>query len=134
MTLRRFPILISACVAVSLLFACGGGDADPEESAPQVSAAAMAEAEQYFTTTCTVCHGTIGKGDGPGSRGLEPQPRDFTEPTWQASVDNAYLSEIIVRGGAAVGRSPVMPGNPVLKSKPEVVQGLVAKIRSLEGK
>lgn len=34
-------------------------------------------------------------------------------------------------GGAAVGRSPSMPGNPDLMSKPEVVAALVAHVRSL---
>jgi hypothetical protein len=34
-------------------------------------------------------------------------------------------------GGAAVGRSPTMPGNPDLMSKPEVVRALVAHVRGL---
>jgi mono/diheme cytochrome c family protein len=34
--------------------------------------------KNIFETTCTVCHGKDGKGDGPASTGLIPSPRNFT--------------------------------------------------------
>ena len=124
-------LLLTSSAALALCLSCGGGDASDE--GPAVSEAAMAEAVAYFDTVCTVCHGAVGKGDGPGSAGLEPQPRDLSDKAWQDSVDEQYIYDIIIRGGAAVGRSPVMPANPQLKSKPEVVHGLVKKVRSLQG-
>ena len=61
---------------------------------------------------------------------LNPKPRAFGDKAWQASVDDTYLAKIIVEGGAAVGKSALMPPNADLKDKPEVVKGLVAKVRS----
>ncbi len=31
-----------------------------------------------FTRTCATCHGVTGVGDGPGGKGLNPPPRNFT--------------------------------------------------------
>ncbi|MBS1150668.1 MAG: hypothetical protein H6Q89_2366 [Myxococcaceae bacterium] len=95
---------------------------------------AIAEAEQIFQTRCTVCHGPLGKGDGPGSLGLDPKPRNFTDPKWQAEVTDEYLEKIILYGGLAVGRSAAMPPNSDLAAKPEVIAGIRAHVRSLRGK
>jgi len=91
----------------------------------------VAEASEIFTNRCTVCHGEKGKGDGPGSAALDPKPRDFTSSDWQKEVTDDHLKKIIVYGGAAVGKSPTMPANPDLDSKPEVVAELVKIIRGL---
>jgi mono/diheme cytochrome c family protein len=100
-------------------------------AAPAVDAAARDEARQIFATRCFTCHGPEGAGDGPGSVGLTPPPRNFQDSAWQASVSDEHLSQIIVYGGAAVGKSPMMPGNPDLSGKPAVVAALVEHIRSL---
>ena len=112
---------------------CGGNDA---ASAPagDPSASAVVEAEQIFATRCLPCHGSQGRGDGPGSAGLAPRPRDFTNPQWQASVTDERIEKIIQYGGSAVGLSPVMPPNPDLATRIEVVQALRAHVRSLAGK
>jgi mono/diheme cytochrome c family protein len=34
-----------------------------------------------YARTCAACHGAEGRGDGPGSKGLNPKPRNFTEPS-----------------------------------------------------
>jgi len=132
-------------VALALLLGCGGeetgGAASPPPArgtqtaarapaAPQLSAAA--EAAQLFTTRCVTCHGVKGAGDGPGSASLTPPPRNFQDPAWQAEVDDAHIANIIQFGGAAVGRSLTMPGNPDLTGKPEVVEALVVLIRNLK--
>lgn len=95
----------------------------------QVSEAAMAEAKQTFDTVCATCHGTSGKGDGPASAGFPVKPRDYTDPAWQKSISDEDLRKVIVQGGPAIGKSPLMPGNPQLADKPEVVDGLVKLIR-----
>jgi mono/diheme cytochrome c family protein len=94
-------------------------------------AAASAEADQIFATRCTTCHGPLGAGDGPGSAALTPKPRDFRDAAWQDSVSDEHIEKIVMYGGAAVGRSPSMPGNPDLMSKPDVVRALVAHVRGL---
>jgi len=102
----------------------------PQAAAP-TSGAAQAEADGIFSTRCAVCHGPEGAGDGPGSTGLVPSPRDLGDPAWQRSVSDEHIEKIIVYGGAAVGRSPTMPGNPDLMAKPEVVAALREHIRGL---
>lgn len=131
-------------VALALLLGCGGeesGSAAPPPAAAAQSAArapaapqqsAAAEAAQLFATRCVTCHGAKGAGDGPGSASLTPPPRNFQDPAWQAEVSDAHIANIIQFGGAAVGRSVTMPGNPDLTAKPEVVEALVVLIRNLK--
>ncbi len=86
-------------------------------------------AKSLFRSRCSVCHGQSGHGDGPGGAVLTPKPRVFADATWQASVKDEQLREIIVKGGAAVGKSPGMPSNPDLAAKPEVVAELIKLVR-----
>jgi hypothetical protein len=88
------------------------------------------EADTRFSLLCATCHGERGKGDGPGAIALNPKPRDYTDATWQKSVTDEELRKIIVQGGQAVGKSPLMPPNPDLQDKPGVVEALVQKVRS----
>jgi cytochrome c551/c552 len=89
-----------------------------------------AQAETIFKTRCSTCHGMEGKGNGPASITLNPKPRNYTDVAWQKSVTDAHILEIIVKGGAAVGKSALMPPNPDLADKPEVVTALMHKVRS----
>jgi mono/diheme cytochrome c family protein len=100
----------------------GGGDTENPAS------------RNIFNTRCSTCHGADGKGHGPASITLNPKPRNYTDVAWQKSVTDDHLREIIVKGGAAVGKSPLMPPNPDLENKPDVVNGLVAIVRSFSGK
>jgi mono/diheme cytochrome c family protein len=109
----------------------GDDDADEAEETGEAGEEAREQAQQIFATRCVTCHGAAGAGDGPGSAALTPKPRNFQDPAWQASVTDDHLAKIIQYGGAAVGKSPAMPGNPDLMSKPEIVQALVAHVRSL---
>jgi mono/diheme cytochrome c family protein len=147
--MRSSGLLI--CLFLAGALACGEAErpaptaaSAPEASAPEAPAApapaepaaapggaALAEAEQIFATRCVTCHGAQGAGDGPGSAALDPKPRDFQDPSWQASVTDEHLEKIVMYGGAAVGKSPTMPGNPDLMAKPEVVKALVAHVRGL---
>lgn len=94
--------------------------------------AAHMEAKDLFKKKCLVCHGESGQGDGPGAAALDPKPRNFTDADWQKGVTDEQLSKTIIGGGAAVGKSAIMPGNPELKAKPEVVKELVAIIRGFK--
>jgi len=138
---------LGTIVFVCLLLGCGDqGAGDGAESQPAPGAAvekpaasgpsvadARARAEEIFSTRCTTCHGPTGAGDGPGSKGLNPPPRNFHDAEWQTSVSDDHIRKIIQYGGAAVGRSPAMPGNPDLIAKPEVLDALVRHVRSLGG-
>src|SRR5262245_59023947 len=89
----------------------------PEPEAPDPAA----DARALFRLRCATCHGPEGRGDGPGGAVLTPKPRNFTDSVWQDGVKDEQISEIIVKGGAAVGKSPGMAPNPDLEKKPEVV-------------
>ena len=88
------------------------------------------EARSIVTSRCVMCHGSDGNGAGPSGATLNPKPRDFTNKEWQKATSDAQLKLAIVKGGAAVGKSPLMPPNPDLEGKPEVVAQLVAAIRA----
>lgn len=60
---------------------------------------------------------------------VRPRPRRLTDRVWQANVTNARLRLVLIRGGGAVNKSPVMPAYPELAQQPEILDGLVAIIR-----
>jgi hypothetical protein len=92
----------------------------------------MTEAHDIFRTRCAACHGAEGRGDGPAARSLPVKPVDFADRSWQMKVTDSYVRTVIVKGGAAVGKSPLMTANPDLESKRGVVEGLVRIIRSVK--
>lgn len=99
----------------------GGGDTAINE-----------QAQSMFATVCATCHGTEGMGNGPAAETLKPKPRNYTDAAWQASVTDDELRRTILKGGQAVGKSPMMPGNPQLEGQPEVLDGLVKIIRNFK--
>ena len=129
--LARFSrFTVSALLVMPLL--CGAGCNKSSATADDViSPEAKKEAEELFSTRCMTCHGPQGHGDGPASAGLTPKPRNFSDKAWQASASNAHIENIIQYGGVAVGKSPAMPPNPDLVSKPAVIKALRAHIRNL---
>ena len=107
-----------------------GSTGNAGATAPGTSSAeATAKAKEIFATRCTPCHGPTGLGDGAASASLNPRPRNFHDAAWQTSVTDQHIETIIKVGGAGVGKSPAMPGNPDLND-PAVIQGLRALIRS----
>ena len=129
-------------IAILVLSACGKNSDPPPpssgspgakpESGPRrtpPAAGGGSQAEQMFATVCATCHGMDGSGRGPAAEALNPKPRDYTDPAWQASITDDQLKETILKGGQGVGKSPMMPGQPQLKDQPEVLDGLVRIIR-----
>lgn len=109
-----------------------GGSTDKGGSTQTTAAAGKADmnaAREVFNSRCSACHGTSGKGDGPGAAALNPKPRNYTDKAWQSTVTDEQIKKTIIYGGAAVGKSPIMPSSPDLDSKPEVVEGLVKIVR-----
>ena len=131
-------------LAIAFLFvsACGKGSEPPPPTSgspnaqkesgpgrPHSGGAEPSQAELMFGTLCATCHGADGTGNGPAAASLNPKPRNYTDPAWQASVTDEQLKDTILKGGAGVGKSPMMPGHPQLKDHPEVLDGLVQIIR-----
>lgn len=125
------PKIVLAGFALFALTATSACNKSGGSSVPAISPAAKQEAAEIFSSRCTVCHGAQGAGDGPGSAGLTPKPRNFQDKAWQGTVKDDYLANIIKNGGGAVGKSPAMPPNPDLAEKTEVVNALVAHVRGL---
>jgi mono/diheme cytochrome c family protein len=100
-------------------------------AAEQIPPAAMKEADEIYKGRCTMCHGPSGKGDGPAGAALSPKPRDLGDPAWQRSVTDEHIEKIIQSGGPAVGKSPLMPANPDLNAKPDVIKALRVIVRNL---
>ena len=109
----------------------GSPNAKPESGPgrPRSAGGTPLQAEQMFATVCVTCHGADGSGKGPAAEALNPKPRNYTDPQWQASVTDDEIKDIILKGGQGVGKSPMMPGQPQLKDQPEVLDGLVRIIR-----
>lgn len=106
------------------------GVAEPGVAADQeLPAEAHRTAAGIYSARCSGCHGAGGKGDGAMAAALSPKPRDLTTAEWQQSVTDEYIETIILKGGTAVGKSMMMPGNPDLANKPEVVEALRVLVR-----
>lgn len=108
-----------------------GPKGQPARSPPSGGTAMSGDerAAALFGQLCQTCHGANGEGNGPVAASLPVKPRNYTDAAWQASVTDDQIKEIIVKGGAAVGKSPMMPGNPNLASDPDELAGLVKIIR-----
>ncbi len=110
----------------------GGNTAGPDTSVTAsvtITDASRQQAQQIFSTRCSVCHGLTGHGDGPGALALDPKPRNYHDTAWQDSVTDKEIETAILYGGAAVGRSAAMVPNPDLASKPDVVAALREIVR-----
>lgn len=60
----------------------------------KIEATLQKKGETIFKTSCAVCHGNTGEGDGPAGIALNPRPKDFTRRLFKP----AYLKEILLQG------------------------------------
>lgn len=83
-----------------------------------------------YAKYCVSCHGSAGKGDGPAAAALNPKPRDLTDKAYMTGLNDQYLFDITQKGGAAVGKSPLMPpwGQAL---KDQDIRDVVAHIKGL---
>lgn len=98
-----------------------------------VLALAQGNAEKgkaIFAQNCASCHGPTGKGDAPAAAALNPKPKDLTDKAYMAGLKDQYLFDLVKKGGAAVGKSPLIPpfGS---KLKDGDIRDVIAFIRSL---
>jgi mono/diheme cytochrome c family protein len=132
--MRVVPILFAFLVAAGCSKPSKAPETDETAGSGGTSAATtpdLAKAKEIFTQRCVACHGPNGHGDGPASATLNPKPRRFADPDWQKEVTDEYIEKIVKFGGAAVGKSPAMPGNPDLND-PNVVAGLRTIVRGFK--
>ncbi len=90
-----------------------------------------ADTGQIFKFYCAQCHGLTGKGDGPNvTKGFPVSPRDFTNAKEMNKLSDADMKNVILDGGPAASKSPMMPPWSKTLSDAEV-DGLVKHLRGL---
>ena len=88
------------------------------------------QGKRTYRENCTPCHGQSGKGDGEGARSLPVRPADHTDRALMALRSDAFLHDVIAKGGSAMGLSSFMPAWQGIFSEAEI-DDLVAYIRTL---
>ena len=89
----------------------------------------MEAGKQLYQQRCSVCHGPDGKSNTPTAQALTPKPRDHTNGAYMNALSNEHLAKVISKGGAAVGKSPLMP--PQADLNDQQIQDLIVFLRSL---
>ncbi|HTX52693.1 MAG TPA: c-type cytochrome [Candidatus Baltobacteraceae bacterium] len=125
----RTRLLVSALIVagIAVVVVLGSQALLQRELAPQPGAPA---ARLLWEHHCTVCHGSAGKGDGPGAKVTGQHIEDFTNPQALRGVTDQFLFEIIQKGGSQFGRSSAMPAWG-MQLRDEQIRSLVTYIRSL---
>jgi mono/diheme cytochrome c family protein len=96
---------------------------------PEIPGSAIAGRETYVLR-CQGCHGTSGRGNGPGAEILELRPADFTQDTLLAARNFEAAFQKIRNGGTLHGSS--MPAWGIMLSDGDVWD-LVSYIGSFQG-
>lgn len=67
-----------------------------------------------YQNLCVTCHGMDGLGDGPVAASLPPEmkPANLQTGKYKFATNDAKMKELLQKGGAAVGLSPLMSGAP----------------------
>ena len=82
---------------------------------------APALVEIAWRNQCASCHGPAGKGDGP--QGPMFKAADLSNPEWQGKVKDEDIAASITNGKGRM---------PKFELPPDVVKGLVARVRSFK--
>ena len=128
--------LVCAVLFLAVLGGCtrrpaparAAASASPPPAVPSYELRLGKQAFQYY---CQSCHGETGAGDGFNAFNLDPRPRDLSDPAFQRKKTDAELSDAILRGGAGVGLSALMPPWGRTLSRAEV-ERLVLYLRTLK--
>jgi mono/diheme cytochrome c family protein len=115
-------VMITLAATLGALEGCGGGSKSGEStntsgtapvettvtSPPPASTAPTGDAlsgdlgTRVFAQRCALCHGPDGHGDGPGSKALNPKPRNFHDTAYMSTRTDAQLLEVIHNGKGAM--------------------------------
>jgi mono/diheme cytochrome c family protein len=85
---QRLPVLAGAAffavvglgasgLSVSAAYQRSAAVAQPVNNPVPSSPASLARGQQIYASSCLVCHGVEGRGDGPAGRALRPPPADL---------------------------------------------------------
>ncbi|HUJ79205.1 MAG TPA: cytochrome c [Nitrospiria bacterium] len=89
-----------------------------------VFAADAAKGKVLYDRHCAICHGAVGKGNGPASAMMNPKPADFTGEKVKKESDTQLLNAI----------ESGVPGTPMAAWKgtlsPEQMQDVLDYIRA----
>ena len=80
-------------------------DAAAVENPVQATEESIQAGTELFATTCAVCHGESGAGDGAAAAGLDPKPANLAESHVQDNTDGA-LFWIISKGREGTAMPP----------------------------
>jgi mono/diheme cytochrome c family protein len=94
--------LIVLVALVSALWSGAGAVTTPP-------ARSVVTGRQLYVTHCAVCHGDGGRGDGPSAASFASKPSDLTDGRLMNGLPDAFIVNIVLRGGPAEGLSPAMP-------------------------
>lgn len=74
----------------------GQVDGETKEVFPGVDQVTVAT----WSSKCVMCHGRVGRGDGPQARmyGPKEKPKDLTEPAWHAAIQDEQIAATIRNG------------------------------------
>ena len=123
----RLALVAFAAIGATLALSqgCGGSGSkpasEPESTTPAPSApaastpaettgtaaSATTEADlgaQVFAKRCVLCHGPDGHGNGPGAKGLKPQPRNFHDVAYMSTRPDSSLLRVIHQGKGPMPR------------------------------
>jgi mono/diheme cytochrome c family protein len=90
----------------------------------------LPQGQELYTTMCSTCHGTYGRGDGPALQYLDVHPPDFTEPTFFGDRSD----DAVVKGLLEKGKHPETAHSPMVMAgvvKESALRDAVHYARSL---
>lgn len=142
MKLRNVTMVVAAVAASFTLVAATAMAKERDPLKPRAPESARAEKnptpatpesiekgkELFEELGCNGCHGDNGTGDGPAAAGLEPSPRNFTNPAWQDVRKDGELKYTDFKGSPGTA----MIANEAMYDDPNDVWDVINYIRSLK--
>jgi len=125
--MSRLGAILPVCCLLAALVGTPPARAAEEAASP---------GKETYAQLCINCHGSLGKGDGPGAVEAYPIPRDFSFGEFKFDADSdgetgtdADLTLVIRDGAGVYGGSPLMaPWGHLSESQ---IADLVTYVRSL---
>ena len=84
-------------------------EADSREALPLRPSRVEETGRRIYVSICAYCHGEKGDGFGLNASNLDTPPRDHTDAAYMNSRTDEQLFAVIKHGGAAQGKSALMP-------------------------
>ena len=97
------------------------GTSNPRAGTSARPGAAIDLVQLAWDKSCSTCHGALGRGDGP--QGPMLRAADLGRAEWQDRVSDVEIADTIRKGRNKM---------PAFDLPPQVVQGLVLRIRGMK--